>query len=155
MDNFEEDNIRRPDKVINEQLIEDVDVIDEFEFKDTRDEFEKQLDEAMYLSIQEMNQQKNINQNYEEKIRKEYDDETIKRREIFSEFLFNMNKIKNLDKEINEIYNIIDPIIEAYCGQLIQSCEFDEKTYNKIFNTIKKIRNNKIAFDTLKTIIFK
>ena len=37
------EEIRAPDEVINEQLL-----------PDNRSEFEKQLDEAMYLSLQEM-----------------------------------------------------------------------------------------------------
>jgi hypothetical protein len=37
MDNFEEDNIRPPDEAVNEQLLED-----------TRSDFEKQIEEAIY-----------------------------------------------------------------------------------------------------------
>jgi len=144
MDNFQEDNIRPPDKVVKETLLED-----------TRSEFEKQLDEAMYLSMQEISEQHEINRQYEEQLFKDHTAETMRRKELFRDFLFNLNKIGRFDKEIREIYDIVDPIIESYCGQYIQTCELDEVTYDKIFNTLKKIRINKLPLDTLKTIILR
>ncbi len=48
---------------------------------------------------------------------------------------------------------MIDPIIDSYCSQSIQSCELDEETYDKNFNTLKKIRNNPLTLTTFKTII--
>ena len=137
-----DDNIRPPEESFNERLLED-----------TRTEFEKQIDEAMYLSMKEINQQQDINRQYEEQLMKDYFEESNRRKDIFKDFLFNLNKLIKFDKDIREIYNIIEPIIESYCGQYIQSCELDEETYDRIFNTLKKIRNNQIAFDTLKSII--
>lgn len=139
-----EDNIRPPDEVISEQLLED-----------DRDEFQKQMDEAMYLSMQETTRQRDINREYEEQILKDYRSETNRRTEIFKDFLFNLNKVGKFDKEVREIYDILDPIIESYCGQFIETCELDEETYEKIFNTLKKIRNNQQTLDTLKTIILR
>lgn len=144
MDNFQEDNIRPPDKVVKETLLED-----------TRSEFEKQLDEAIYLSMQEISEQYEINRQYEEKLFKDHTAEAMRRRELFGDFLFNLNKIGRFDKEIRDIYDIVDPIIESYCAQYIQTCELDEETYDKIFNTLKKIRINKLSLDTLKTIILR
>ena len=137
-----DDNIRPPEESFNERLLED-----------TRTEFEKQIDEAMYLSMKEINQQQDINRQYEEQLMKDYFEESNRRKDIFKDFLFNLNKLIKFDKDIREIYNIIEPIIESYCGQYIQSCELDTETYDKIFDTLKKIRNNQIAFDTLKSII--
>jgi len=144
MDNFQEDNIRPPDEVVRETLLED-----------TRSDFEKQIDEAMYLSMQEINQQREINREYEEQLLKDYADETKRRKEIFKDFLFNLNKIGKFDKEVRDIYDILDPIIESYCGRYFETCELDEGTYDKIFDTLKKIRNDQKAFDTLKTIILR
>lgn len=142
--NTQEDNIRVPDEIISEQLLQD-----------TRSDFEKETDEAVYISIQEINQQRLSNLQFEEKLLKDYADETKRRKEIFKEFLFNLNKIGKFDKEIREIYNILDPIIESYCDQCIQTCELDGETYNKIFGILKKIRNDQHAFDSLKTIILR
>jgi hypothetical protein len=143
MDQFQEDNnIRPPDRVVTEQLIED----------DSSD-FDKQIDEAKYLSIKEMTNLQIINQQYEDQILKDYKDETNKRIELFKDFLLNLNKISKFDKEVREIYDILDPIIDSYCGQYFEFCNLDSETYNKIFNILYKIRNNKFVLDKLKTII--
>ena len=142
MDNFQEDNIRQPDNAFKETLLED-----------TRSDFEKQMDEALQLSMQEINQQLNINKKYEEQLLKDYYTEIERRSNIFKNFLFNINKVGKFDNKIEEIYNIIDPIIDSYCGQFIDNCKLDKETYNKIFDTLKQIRNDKQAFDILKTII--
>jgi hypothetical protein len=138
------DNIRPPDEVISEQLLED-----------DRDEFQQQMDEAMYLSMQETNRQRDIHREYEEQILKNYHVETNRRTEIFKDFLFNINKVGKFDKEVRDMYDILEPIIESYCGQYIETCELDEKTYEKIFNMLTKIRNNQQTLDTLKTIILR
>lgn len=144
MDNFNEDNIRPPDEVIKEALLED-----------TRTYFEKQMDEAIYLSIQEISQHNDINSQYEEQLIKSHSLEMDRRVEVFKDFLFNLNKIGKFDKEIQYIYYILEPIIDAYCKQYIQTCELEEETYDKIFNTLKKIRVNKLSLETLKTIILR
>ena len=141
MDNTEDD-IRPPDDVVSEQLLED-----------NRSEFEKQMDEAMYLSMQEMKQQRDINREYEEQLLKDYAAETNRRTELFKDFLLNLKKIGKFDNEVREIYEILDPIIDSYCGQCIETCELDEETYDNILKTLNKIRNNPLALDTLKTII--
>ena len=143
MNNFK-DNIRPPDDVISEQLIED-----------NRSEFQKQIDEAIYLSMQEITQKSHINNQYEKTLLLNYASETNRRNEIFKELLFNLNKICKFDKEVRDIYNIIDPIIDSYCNQIIETCELDQETYDKIFNILKKIRNNPICLDKLKTIILR
>ena len=142
--NDTEDNIRPPDEVKSEQLLED-----------TRSDFEKEIDEAIYLSIQDLREKQEISRKYEEQILKEYNEESNRRKEIFRDFLLSLNKISRFDKEIREIYEIIEPIIDSYCNQYIEICELDEKTYDKIFELLKKIRNNQSAFNLLKEIIIK
>ena len=144
MDNFQEDNIRPPDKNIRETLLED-----------TRSDFEKHLDEAMYLSMQEINQQIDINNQYEELLLRGYALEFKKRNEIFKIFLFNLNKVGRFDKKVREIYDILEPIIDSYCGQYIETCELDGETYDKIFNILKEVRNVQQAFEILKLIILR
>jgi len=54
-DNYDNaDEIRQPDKVVTERLLED-----------TRCDFQKQMDEALRLSMQEVINQEKINQAYE------------------------------------------------------------------------------------------
>lgn len=144
MDDFQEDDIRPPDAVIRETLLED-----------NRSDFEKQIDEAIYLSMEEMEKQCEINRQYEEKVLKDYETECERRNELFKAFTRNLIKISRIDKETREIYDILEPIIDSYCKQYIQTCELDVETYDKIFNTLKKIRNNQQVLDTLKTIILR
>ena len=144
MDNFQGDDIRLPDEAVNEQLIED-----------TRSDFEKQIEEAIYISSQEIRENQILNKQYEEQILKEYAEETSRRREMFKDFLFNLYKIGKFDNEVAEIYNILEPIIESYCSQSLQTCELDKVTYDRIFNTLKKIRNCSSYINTLKIFILR
>lgn len=134
--------IRPPDEPFSEQLLED-----------NRCDFDKEMDEALQLSLKEMIEQQKLYVSYEEQLINEYTSETNRRKEMFKSFLFNIHKISKIDKEVREIYEILDPIIDAYCGQCIETCELDQETYNKIFNILGKIRNDQKAYDTLKAII--
>jgi hypothetical protein len=144
MDTNNEDNIRPPDDVISDQLLED-----------TRSDYEKEIDEAIYLSYQDVREKQDLSKKYEEQVLKEYNEESNKRKKIFEKLLFDLNKVAKIDKEVREIYDIIEPIIESYCNQYIHKCEFDEETYEKIFKLLCKIRTDKNAVEFLKTIILK
>ena len=138
------ENTRAPDKVIKERLLDD-----------DRSEFEKQTDEALYLSLQESKEQEEINSIYEDDIINTYTNETRKRKELFRELLFDLNKLTKFDKDIKEIYEIIQPIIDTYCGQFINFCELDEETYDNIFKIVGTVRTNKKNIEALKTILIK
>ncbi len=144
MDTNNEDNIRPPDDVISDQLLED-----------TRSDYEKEIDEAIYLSYQDVREKQDLSKKYEEQVLKEYNEESNKRKKTFEKLLFDLNKVGKIDKEVREIYDIIEPIIESYCNQYIHKCEFDEETYEKIFKLLGKIRTDKPAVEILKTIILK
>ncbi len=142
---FDDNNgVRAPDKVKTERLIED-----------TRSEYEKQMDEALYLSIQEFKQQEEINRKYEEEILNEHVKIINERKELFQGFLFNLNKLIRLDKDVKEIYEIIEPIIDSYCTQSINHCEIDSVTYDRIFKIIGNVRTNINTVELLKKIIVK
>ena len=64
--------------------------------------------------------------------------------------LFELNRIKNYDNKICKILEIIEPILDLYCGLVIEKHVMDNKTYNYIFNGLKKIRIN---IEILKSII--
>jgi hypothetical protein len=136
------DEIRQPDEVIREQLVED-----------TRCDFQKQMDEALYLSMQEVINQEKINKSYEDEIVNNYLKETTERREKFGKLLMDMNKLIRLDAKIKEIYEIIEPVIFTYCEQHIEIWETDEETYEKIFKNLSTIRTDKTAVELLKRII--
>jgi len=142
--NDNEDNIRPPDDVISEQLLED-----------TRTEYDKQIDEALILSLNDIRDTHILNKKYEEQLIKDYNEETTKRKHIFEKFLFDLNKVGKIDKEVREMYEIIEPIIDSYCNQYIHKCELDVETYEKIFKLLGKVRTDKTAVEFLKTIILK
>ena len=136
MDNA--DDIRCPDKVKIDRL-----------FDDNRSDYEKQLDEALYVSLQESEEKNKI---YEDEIYNNYFTETAIRKEAFRELLFDLRKLIKFDKEIKEIYEIIEPIIDAYCSQFINCFELDAETYDKIFNVLGSIRTNKNNIGLIPTI---
>ena len=117
-DNSEE-YIRSPDKVIKERLIWEEEEFEEFE----EDILQNMVD-------------------YEKEIQKYFVEEKMRRKDTFNELLFKMKKISNYDKEVEEIYNIIEPIIESYCEQVIQYYEVDNVSYERIFSIISSIRVN-------------
>ena len=90
---------------------------------------------------------------YEKQILDEYNNETIKRNESCRPILFDINKIIRYDKEAREIYEIIEPILNAYCFQCIDKCYMDKITYDKIFNFIKNVRTDKKNIEFLKSIL--
>jgi hypothetical protein len=139
-----DDNIRAPDKSKKEQLLQD-----------NRSEYEKQMDEALYLSIEELKKQQEINEEYENNIINEHNKLINERKDMFRVFLFDLNKLVRFDKDIKEIYEIIEPIIDSYCRQYINQCELDSLTYDRIFKVIGNIRTNKNAIEILKKILIK
>ena len=63
---FEDEEVRPPDEVKIEQLM-----------NDNRSKFDKQIDKAIYLSLQEIKNVEEVNKQYEELIIKNYNDEII------------------------------------------------------------------------------
>jgi hypothetical protein len=143
--NFNDDSeVRPPDNVVSETLQED-----------TRSEYQKQIDEAIYLSSMEFCQQQKLQKHYEEKIIAEYYTISNERKEKFREFLFDLNKLIRFDKETKEIYEIIEPIIDAYCNQIIEFYELDSLTYDRIFKVLKNVRTNKKNIEYLQSILIR
>ena len=138
----EENNIRLPDEVKRETLIED-----------TRSSFQKEIDTAVYQSMLEQEEYANNMTEFETRIMCESSLETDNRKKQFACLLHELDKVSRFDSQIKEIYNIIEPIIESYCFQFILNYEFDKITYEKIFTTLSTIRTNKKDIELLKTVI--
>jgi hypothetical protein len=139
----EEQNIRPFDPIISEQII------------DYSSDYDIEIDEAINISIFEITQQNELNIKYENDIIDSYNKTLNERRENSKSILFQLNKISKFDKQVKEIYDIIEPIIECYCKQNINYCIIDDVTYDKIFNLINKIRTDKKNIQFLKRIILK
>lgn len=141
MDN---DTIRPADEVRVQQLRED-----------NRSEYDKQIDEAIQISLREMQEQQRVYMQYEKQLLEDYNKETVRRANLFKDFMFNLRRTSGLDKNIMEVLTILEPIVEGYCNQTRESFELDSNTYDLIFNNIKRIRNNQDVLDILRIIIMK
>jgi hypothetical protein len=139
----DDDEVREPDEVYSEQLQED-----------TRSDYEKEMDEAIQLSLQELHQQQQMHALYEKQLMEEYAKETERRANIFKDLLFQLNRTAAFDKSTAELLNILTPIIEAYCSQTREVFELDQTTYQKVFGALKKIRNTSTVAEVLQAIIY-
>jgi hypothetical protein len=137
--NYYEDDIRSPDIVKKEQLLHD-----------NRSDFDKQIDEALYQSIKLYETEIQKYEELEKQIIQEQNLEIQKRKELVKPILFELNRIKKYDVKMNEIYELIEPIIDSYCGLTIDKCELDKETHSTIFNGLTKTRIN---VEVLKSII--
>jgi len=155
MNHPDEEEVRPPDAIVSERLLPHISE-DRTEYVNRTEHVnrtEEEMKDALYLSIQEFNQQNEIQSNYEEQIIKEFIAEREKRLEVFKDFLFQMHRIAKYDTEVREVYSMIDPILDSYCNQYIQTCELDIETHTKIFNIVKKIRNQQSMIPLLEKII--
>jgi hypothetical protein len=89
----------------------------------------------------------------EKQIIDNYNNEMIRRKDIFNPLLLDLNKLIRFDPDVKEIYEIIEPIIDSYCLQYIETVELDSITYDKIFKVICGIRTNKNNIEKLRSII--
>ena len=120
---------------------------------DDRSDYDREIEEVLYLSMQEAKEEEIKNHKFEEEVINSYLEKQCKRRELFRDLLVKMNKVSRFDKDVKELNEILDPIIEAYCLDYIQFYEVDKETHNKVFQVLKTIRVNKNTLDILKTII--
>ena len=110
--NYFDQEIRVADEIKREQLLED-----------NKSIFDKEIEKAIYLSMQNARDEEIKNFKFEEEVINKYYIETELRREIFANLLLNMKKLFKFDKDIKEIYDIIEPIIDSYCNQYITKYE--------------------------------
>jgi hypothetical protein len=143
--NYYEDileEIRPPDNVKREQLISNDNLY-----------HDKELEEALSLSIHEILELEKKTQEYEKQIITTFIKERDNRREKFEKLLFNLKKVSKFDKTLCDTYDIIEPIIDSYCNQIIENYLVDEETFQCIFKNLNSIRTDKKIIDILKTII--
>ena len=129
--NFYEEDIRPPDEPKRETLLQD-----------NRSDFDKQLDEALYQSLQLYQSEVQKYEDLEKKIIQQQKQEIEKRKNLVRPILFELNRIKKFDPKINNIFEIIEPILDSYCGLEFEECQLDNQTYNTIFNGLTKTRIN-------------
>jgi hypothetical protein len=151
MNSFNNDNnkVRSPDKVKREKLI------DEFSYHDNLEESDDEFNYAIHLSINEFQKQEELNKKFEDELINNYHNLIKERKEIFHPLLLELTRLSKYDKEIKEIYEILEPIIHSYCLQNIEFIDLDTITYTKIFKALSSLRTDKNSIEILKTIIIK
>ena len=129
--NFYEEDIRPPDEPKRETLLQD-----------NRSDFDKQLDEALYQSLQLYQDEVQKHEDLEQKFIQQQRQEIEKRKNLVRPILFELNRIRKYDLKIDEVFVMIDSILDSYCGLEFEECQLDKQTYNTIFNGLTKIRIN-------------
>ena len=139
-----ENGLRPPDKVFKEQLVEE-----------NKSDFEKEMDKALRVSLEEADLINDLNDDFEKELIQKFEKEKMERKEIFGKFLLDLNRLIRFDKNVKDVYEIIEPIIDGYCNQIIYICEFDTQTYDNIFKLLSTIRTDNKCIDILKTILIR
>ena len=113
------------------------------------------MSEFFNLSSMEYREKEIKNERFEEEIIANYYKVSNERKEHFRNLLFDLGKLIRFDKETKEIYEIIEPIIDSYCNQIIDNYEVDEITYDRIFKALKGIRTNKKNIERLANLLIR
>jgi hypothetical protein len=129
-------NIRPPDNPRSETLL-----------PNTRDDFDKQLEEALYQSLQLYQNEVQKYKEFEQTIHQE---EIDNRKKLVKPILFELNKLRKYETTLNTIYEIIHPILEVYCNVECEKYTLDKQTYHTIINGLSRTRIN---MDVLLSII--
>ena len=137
-----EDNIRVPDPVKTEQLLED-----------DRSNEDIEIETAILLSIKEYEENREKNEEYERKIFEEYETEKKRRQELFKNIMVHLLRLSKYDKEIKDLYDILREIVDAYCELKIETYTLDEITYATMIKILGIIRIDKDIIKLLKEII--
>lgn len=76
-------------------------------------------------------------------------------KQLLKDFLKNLVIIGKSYEEVREIYDIIESLIDSYFAGYMQTYEFDQQTYDNIFNILIKYRTKEIVLNKLKTILLR
>jgi hypothetical protein len=133
MDNMEfykneDDEIRPPDEVKRERLIDN----NGWTQLPMKSHEELEIEEAIRLSNAAMD-------TYEEEQIQKLINEVHSKKNKFKNINFIFKRVSKFDKEVAEIYEIVEHAIDKYIVGDIQTYGWDKETYERIFKTIKKI----------------
>jgi hypothetical protein len=143
-DNDETEQIRAPDNVLIDRLIDDYDM-SQINYHDNEDiELNEIINESIMLA------EKNSELKFQELIQ-----EMNVRKEKYENIILKFKKLINYDKEAKQIFDLINPIIEQYINMEMDNYLYDIDTYNKIFNIklLNQMRLNDIEIKLLREII--
>lgn len=121
--------VRNPDPVRREVLQED-----------TRPQWEKDLEEAMYLSLEDIDNKNKEQELFEQECMAEFIEKKEEREKNSTSVLSSLERLSKLDSKTKVLYDILEPILFSYKEGVIDSCSLDEETYNYIFASLRAVR---------------
>lgn len=142
---YDEDRIRPPDQPVREQLIATSTTFQE-------EDYESQMERALQQSMHEYDMQQ---QAIDEAFQRAYEDETIRRRSMFEELLTALKRVARYDTQINEVFQLLHPVVEMFVAQAIDAHEVEEDVYNRIFGSLTSVRVKPETAELLQFLIQK
>jgi len=148
--NDKDDDVRAPDPVIRERLV------DEYNFEnynynynhlDLESDLESDLDRILKESLEEFELEE------EKKVQQMIALERSKIAEKYTNIKRKLLKIRGFDKQDDGVYDTIISIIELYEDNFVDAYELDETSYNRVFGLLKTIRLTKEDQDLLEALI--
>jgi hypothetical protein len=129
IDLTEEDDIRPPDKVRRERLLDD-----------PRPQDEQDMDEAIYQSIQDLEAINAEQKMLEQQLHESFMLKQQEREKEIKPILNTLIRLAPLDTKTAELLELLSPILYSYSEGLINFFCCSEEVYNTVFNNIRKIR---------------
>jgi hypothetical protein len=155
MDNINDDNIRTPDPVKTDRLIQEDDYINDFINPILDNNINYDLDTVLELSKNEYNNsQEQEEQKAIELIYSQIKEEQDKlRKNKFDKIKTQLNKIILFDRLHLYYYELVLSIVEMFESGAINEYKTNEIEYNTIFKLLKTIRLPNEEIENLKKII--
>lgn len=129
IDLTEEDDIRPPDEVRRERLLDD-----------PRPQDEQDMDEAIYQSIQDLEAINAEQRMLEQQLHESFMLKQQEREKEIEPILNTLIRLAPLDTKTAELLELLSPILYSYSEGLINFFCCSEEVYNTVFNNIRKIR---------------
>ena len=135
-----DDEIRSPDPVIKERLIEPIYNNDNYNFVSTSD---ADIDQILKQSLAEF--ELNETQKVQEMIALERS--TIAKK--YTDIKQKLQKVQSFDATNKDTYSTVISIIELYEADFVDTYALDETSYNNVFKLLKTVRLTKEELDFL------
>ena len=155
-DNNDNDNenvdIRQPDQVITETLINDTSNFYDYDYNNEAYLYNEEINRTLNLSILEL---KLIEDAEEVELLRLISEERDALLQKFSTIKDKLNKMYTIDKANSQIYETILSYIELHDIAYILHQELDKESYDIIFNCINRIRLTNEEKQLLATLLIR
>jgi hypothetical protein len=118
---------------------------------------EQIIDDILSRDLEQMMLQSQLE--YIDQLQKEKEEERLRSEKVkvnlekFSNVRSQLRRISRLDKDIQRLNELLEPIIDIYSENDTQVFEFDRETYSFIMKNIKSIRLKQTDIDLIQSII--